>query len=63
MTAREDEWLWGWDPTPGIVSVWADGNGEATVWRRVDGRLHVERARFRPWAVVDRVDEARRAGA
>ena len=21
--AMEDEWLWGWDPTPGIVSVWA----------------------------------------
>ena len=62
MTAREDEWLWGWDPTPGIVSVWADGSGEATVWRRVDGRLRVERERFRPWAVVDRVEDARRPG-
>ena len=29
------EWLWGWDPTPGIVSVWADAYGHATVWRRV----------------------------
>ncbi len=61
MTTREDEWLWGWDPTPGIVSVWAEGNGEATVWRRIDGRLRVERARFRPWAVVDRIDDLRRA--
>ena len=25
----EDEWLWGWDPTPGIVSVWAERNGRA----------------------------------
>ena len=24
----------GWDPTPGIVSVWADGDGRATLWRR-----------------------------
>ena len=30
----EDEWLWGWDPTPGIVSVWADATGRAVVWRR-----------------------------
>ncbi len=63
MTEREDAWLWGWDPTPGIVSVWADGQGRATVWRRIDGRLQVERARFRPWIVLDRVDDLRgRAG-
>src|SRR5437588_514027 len=31
---NEDEWLWGWDPTPGIVSVWAEPDGRATVWRR-----------------------------
>lgn len=57
-----DEWLWGWDPTPGIVSVWAEGNGHATVWRRVGGELRVERERFRPWAVVERGEEARREG-
>ena len=33
--AQRDEWLWGWDPTPGIVSVWADADGRATVWRRI----------------------------
>src|SRR5512146_2781096 len=32
---REDEWVWGWDSTPGIVSVWADLDGRATVWRRI----------------------------
>ena len=25
--AEQDEWLWGWDPTPGIVSVWAECPG------------------------------------
>ena len=43
----KDEWLWGWDPTPGIVSVWAEGNGRATVWRRENRRLLREEERFR----------------
>jgi hypothetical protein len=29
-----NEYLWGWDATPGIVSVWAEHDGRATVWRR-----------------------------
>lgn len=51
----EDEWLWGWDPTPGIVSVWADAAGTATVWRRIAPAwtLVREQARFRPWILVD----------
>ncbi len=58
MPRREDEWVWGWDSTPGIVSVWADLSGRATVWRRNPqaGELIVEEARFRPWLLVDRVD-------
>ncbi len=56
MTAREDEWLWGWDPTPGIVSVWAEGDGRVHVWRRVAGELVHEQARFRPWLLADRAD-------
>jgi hypothetical protein len=31
MARREDEWVWGWDSTPGIVSVWAEIDGRATV--------------------------------
>jgi DNA polymerase elongation subunit (family B) len=54
--SSEDEWLWGWDPTPGIVSVWAEPSGRATVWRRVAGALVREDQRFRPWILVDRVD-------
>jgi DNA polymerase, archaea type len=50
------EWLWGWDPTPGIVSVWADGSGLAWVWRRVNGALVSEQVRYRPWVLVDAID-------
>ncbi len=52
----DDAALWGWDPTPGIVSVWAEPNGMAHVWRRVGGELVREDVRFRPWVVLDRAD-------
>jgi DNA polymerase, archaea type len=48
----------GWDPTPGIVSVWAGWDGRAIVWRRLpsSGRLIREDARFRPWVLLDSLD-------
>ena len=60
----EDEWLWGWDPTPGIVSVWAEQNGRALVWRRnaTTGVLVREEARFRPWLLLDRLDDLEHLG-
>ena len=58
--AREDEWLAGWDPTPGIVSVWAEPDGYAHVWRRVAGTLVREDSRFRPWLLVASPDELSR---
>ncbi|HYW13579.1 MAG TPA: 3'-5' exonuclease [Longimicrobium sp.] len=62
--SREDEWLWGWDPTPGIVSVWAEGDGRAIVWRRLPdtGALVQEDERYRPWIVLDRLDDLRHLG-
>jgi DNA polymerase elongation subunit (family B) len=56
---REDEWVWGWDSTPGIVSVWAELDGRALVWRRNPGaaELVLEEARFWPWLVLDRLDD------
>ncbi len=62
---REDEWLWGWDPTPGIVSVWAEHDGGATVWRRLPDseELVREEERFRPWLLLDRLDDLRHLGA
>jgi DNA polymerase elongation subunit (family B) len=61
----EDEWLSGWDPTPGIVSVWAESDGRAIVWRRLaaTGALVREDARFRPWLLLDRLDDLRHLGA
>jgi DNA polymerase I len=64
VSAIEDEWLWGWDPTPGIVSVWAE-NGRATVWRRTPktGVLVREEERYRPWLLLDRLDDLEHLGA
>ncbi len=53
----DHEILFGWDDTPGIVSVWASREGQAFVWRRVDGRLACERERFRPWLFATRLDD------
>ena len=54
----EDEWLWGWDPTPGIVSIWADAGGRVLVWRRIpsSGTLVRETDRFRPWMLLDSLE-------
>ena len=59
------EWLWGWDPTPGIVSVHAELDGRAIVWRRMPetGALVREEARFRSWLLLDRLDDLRHLGA
>lgn len=50
------EWLFGWDDTPGIVSVWADPDGRAMVWRRIGGAVVREDVRFQPWALVRDTD-------
>jgi DNA polymerase I len=60
---EQDEWLWGWDPTPGIVSVWAEGHGQATIWRRENGRLVREQQPFRPWLLLDRLDDLKHLGS
>ncbi len=58
-----DEWLWGWDPTPAIVSVWANDRGYATVWRRPEGgALLREEARFRPWLLLASLEDLEAAG-
>src|SRR5260370_33115404 len=45
----EDERVFGWDPTPGIVSVWANREGRAIVWRREGERITCTTERFRAW--------------
>ncbi len=61
---RSDELLWGWDPTPGIVSVWAEDTGRVSVWRRDagSGALLREDARFRPWLLLDSLDDLAHLG-
>ena len=64
MSAAAADWLWGWDPTPGIVSVHAELDGRAVVWRRIaeTGALVREDERFRPWLLLDRLDDLRHLG-
>jgi DNA polymerase, archaea type len=59
LVTREEEWLWGWDDTPGIVSVWAEPDGRAFVWRRLptSGALAREAERFRPWFVLASLED------
>ena len=60
----EDEWLWGWDETQGIVSVWAEADGTATVWRRNadTGELIRDEERYRPFVLLDRLDDLQHLG-
>ena len=60
----EDEWLWGWDPTPGIVSVWAEPDGRAFVWRRLPDTLQLvrEELRFRPWLLLASLEDLQHLG-
>src|SRR5262245_35045244 len=61
---EQEEWLWGWDPTPGIVSIWAERDGRAHVWRRLPGagRLVREEERFRPWLLLPSLEDVSHLG-
>ena len=58
MTPAQEEWLSGWDDTPGIVSVHATADGRVIVWRRIaaTGELVRESGRFRPWLLLASVE-------
>src|SRR5262249_41355460 len=60
-SSHDDEILFGWDPTPGIVSVWADQDGDGIVWRRVEGALVRERVRFHPWLLSTHLEDVAQA--
>ncbi len=63
QTQREDEYLFGWDATSGIVSVWASRAGEAIIWRREGERITSARERFRPWVFATALDDLAHIGA
>jgi len=52
-----DEALFGWDPTPGIVSVWASRSGKAWIWQRMGDRVRCTRETFRPWLFATTLDD------
>ena len=62
QATADDTWLFGWDATPGIVSVWADRSGRALVWRRLGGRLSCAEDRFRPWLFAAALDDLAHLG-
>lgn len=57
-----EDWVYGWDPTPGIVSVFADRDGRAVVWRRQGATLICEQTRFRPWILAAHLDDLAHLG-
>ena len=62
--SAHDEQLFGWDPTPGIVSVHAELDGRVTVWRRIPGTgaLVREDVRLRPWLLLASLDDLMHLG-
>jgi DNA polymerase, archaea type len=63
LSQTEDEYLFGWDPTPGIVSVWANRDGLAIIWRRVDEQIISSRERFRPWLFATSLHDLAQLGS
>src|SRR5215469_8262875 len=57
-----DEWVFGWDPTPGIVSVWASRDGHALVWRREGEHVLCTKERFRPWLFATTISDLAHLG-
>jgi len=57
------EALFGWDPTPGIVSVWASRSGKAWVWQRMGDRVRCTRETFRPWLFATTLDDLAHLGS
>jgi DNA polymerase I len=58
-----DEWVFGWDPTPGIISVWAGRDGRAVMWRREDDRVLRVQEAFRPWLFATTLDDLTHLGS
>jgi DNA polymerase, archaea type len=57
LIQADDEYLFGWNSTPGIVSVWAHRDGRAIVWRRVDNQVVRSMERYRPWVLTTSLED------
>ncbi len=62
ITQRNHEWVFGWDTTPGIVSLWTGSGGEVLVWRRENGILKLEQDRYRPWIFAEHLNHLAHLG-
>lgn len=62
MVRVEDERVFGWDAMPGIVSVWANREGRAVVWQRLEGRITFTTERFRPWLFATTLEDLSQLG-
>jgi DNA polymerase, archaea type len=62
-TSSVDEWVFGWDPMPGIVSVWAQRDGRAVVWQREGARVLCIKETFRPWLFAATLDDLAHLGS
>ncbi len=60
-----DEWISGWDATPGIVSLWVEPHGKVHLWRRLQHNAPViyEQTHYRPWALLPALDDLAHLGA
>ena len=58
-----DESLFGWDPTSGIVSVWASRSGKAWVWQRMGDHVRCTRETFRPWLFATTLQDLAHLGS
>jgi DNA polymerase, archaea type len=58
-----DPWLFGWDTTPCILSVWAERSGKALVWRRVKDKIVPEQEQYRPWLYAAHLDDLKSLGS
>lgn len=59
----DDGWVFGWDPLPGIVSVWASRNGRAVIWRREGERVLYIKDTFRSWLFATTLNDLTHLGS
>lgn len=62
LQGNSDERLFGWDALTGIVSVWAQRDGRAIIWRREGERVTCTAERFRPWLFARTLDDLAHVG-
>ena len=63
FTNVEDEYLFGWNSTPGIVSVWAYRDGRAVVWRRQGERVICTQESYHPWLLATSLEDLQHLGS